>query len=337
MNYAWKLTHPEMVEGHGGPFSLSRDSREALVVHPPQDGNRPLTVQPDGTVDAKSFTGDGSALTVNGSLSIKDALDKKVNNSGGNITGSLTISGNVGIGTASPGAKLEVADGDTDPLKYGSLQITRSANNNGNKELFLSMIRKGARVAGLGFVPNSNKWGLFNQNTDTPVLTVDDTNVGIGTIDPKATLDIADGTRTRTHASSPKGLYVTGEFGPADGVEFRHNNGCSGIGIGFNTIYAAGSNANDDVNIRPKGTGKVGIETNTLSLGGVEITADQLRTMLRLISGEAKIALRSRCGHLLDNYSCRVNSGDHNRSAQFQNYTDNWHNITGMAFNLLIH
>jgi len=41
-----------------------------------------------------------------------------------------------------------------------------------------------------------------------------------------------------------KGLYVTGDFGQdADGVEFRHSNGTQGIGFGFNTIYATGSSA----------------------------------------------------------------------------------------------
>ena len=62
-------------------------------------------------MDAKRFTGDGSALTVNGSLSIKDALDQKVDQTtfqnelgekldkaGGLITRSLSITENLFLG-----------------------------------------------------------------------------------------------------------------------------------------------------------------------------------------------------------------------------------------------
>lgn len=49
--------------------------------------------------------------------------------SSGSFTERMRIkgNGNVGIGTPSSGTKLEIADGAADPLKYGSLQITRAA------------------------------------------------------------------------------------------------------------------------------------------------------------------------------------------------------------------
>ena len=62
----------------------------------------------NGTVKANKFEGDGSFLKVDGSESLKKALDMKVDTTGGNITGPLAISGNVGIGTSNPGAKLDV-------------------------------------------------------------------------------------------------------------------------------------------------------------------------------------------------------------------------------------
>ncbi|REJ58963.1 MAG: hypothetical protein DWQ56_07515 [Microcystis aeruginosa DA14] len=94
-------------------------------------------------------------------------------------------------------------------------------------------------------------------------------NVGIGTNNPIASLDIASASRTGTHPTAVKGLYITGDFNADnDGVEFRHSNATQGIGFGFNTIYAAGSNANQDLGLKPKGTGEVTVSGN-LSVSGI--------------------------------------------------------------------
>ncbi|GCA94524.1 tail fiber domain-containing protein [Microcystis aeruginosa] len=94
-------------------------------------------------------------------------------------------------------------------------------------------------------------------------------NVGIGTNNPIASLDIASASRTGTHPTAVKGLYITGDFNADnDGVEFRHSNGTQGIGFGFNTIYAAGSNPNQDLQLKPKGTGEVKV-AGSLSVSGI--------------------------------------------------------------------
>ncbi|MFM8821448.1 MAG: hypothetical protein ACKOD3_13095 [Phenylobacterium sp.] len=94
-------------------------------------------------------------------------------------------------------------------------------------------------------------------------------NVGIGTNNPIASLDIASASRTGTHPTAVKGLYITGDFNADnDGVEFRHSNATQGIGFGFNTIYAAGSNANQDLGLKPKGTGEVKV-SGSLSVSGI--------------------------------------------------------------------
>jgi len=94
-------------------------------------------------------------------------------------------------------------------------------------------------------------------------------NVGIGTNNPIASLDIASASRTGTHPTAVKGLYITGDFNADnDGVEFRHSSGTQGIGFGFNTIYAAGSNANQDLGLKPKGTGEVKV-SGSLSVSGI--------------------------------------------------------------------
>ena len=94
-------------------------------------------------------------------------------------------------------------------------------------------------------------------------------NVGIGTNNPIASLDIASASRTGTHPTAIKGLYITGDFNADnDGVEFRHSSGTQGIGFGFNTIYAAGSAANQDLGLKPKGTGVIAVAGN-LSVSGI--------------------------------------------------------------------
>lgn len=81
-------------------------------------------------------------------------------------------------------------------------------------------------------------------------------NIGMGTLAPIAKLDIVQAARSGVHPAAIKGLYITGDFGAdADGVEFRHSNGTQGLGFGYNTIYAAGSNANQDLQLKPKGAG----------------------------------------------------------------------------------
>ncbi|CAF0984292.1 unnamed protein product [Rotaria sordida] len=88
-------------------------------------------------------------------------------------------------------------------------------------------------------------------------------NVGLGLTSTNNKLDIAGATRGGTHATG-RPLYVTGTFSAAaNGVEFRHDNGTQGVGIGFNTIYATGSNANQDLGLAALGTtGNLTFTTN---------------------------------------------------------------------------
>jgi hypothetical protein len=138
-------------------------------------------------------------------------------------------------------------------------------------------------------------------------------NIGIGwcsTINPVAKLDIASADRTGTHPTAVKGLYITGDFNSDnDGVEFRHSSGTQGIGFGFNTIYAAGSNANQDLQLKPKGTGEVKVAGNlsvsssvkaqaltvsgSLSVTGSVSFGSQVRQMLNLWSTNYGIGVQT--------------------------------------------
>jgi hypothetical protein len=65
-------------------------------------------------------------------------------------------------------------------------------------------------------------------------------------------------------------MNVTGGNIGADtaGHEFRHNNRTQGIGLGYNTIYATGSNADQDLGLKARGKGKVLVQ------GGAEVNGD---------------------------------------------------------------
>ncbi|MBC7532047.1 MAG: tail fiber domain-containing protein [Oligoflexus sp.] len=71
-------------------------------------------------------------------------------------------------------------------------------------------------------------------------------NVGIGTTSPGSLLDIV-------------GSIASG----SGGINVRHSNLTQGISIGYNSISASGSDATQNINIMPSGSGKVGIGTSS--------------------------------------------------------------------------
>ncbi len=112
---------------------------------------------------------------------------------------------------------------------------------------------------------------LYGQGAGEALFIDANGRVGIGTTDPKAQLDIQQGNRTspKNHPDSIKGLYITGDLGAETGIEFRHNNGTQGIGFGYNTIYATGSNDDQDLNLKARGTGKVKVQGGLEGVGAV--------------------------------------------------------------------
>jgi Chaperone of endosialidase len=101
----------------------------------------------------------------------------------------------------------------------------------------------------------------------------------VGSETSRALVDIQDAARTGSHPTSVPGLYVTADLGEASsGIEFRRSNATQGIGFGYSSIYAAGTNANQHLNLMPKGTGGVGIGTTSpaqkLTVSGGKIQLD---------------------------------------------------------------
>jgi hypothetical protein len=181
--------------------------------------------------------------------------------------------GNVGIGTITPGYSLDVNVKASGAIKLG-------LEGNGGGQLILTNVPNDNSIYLEAFNTEGSKsaselllTGHYNTNVPKITLKADLTtltgktnitgNTCIGHADvanPIAMLDIAQAARSGTQPTAIKGLYVTGDFqSDSDGVEFRHTNATQGIGFGYNTIYAAGSLASQDLNLKAKGTGTVQI------------------------------------------------------------------------------
>ncbi|MEP6795190.1 MAG: hypothetical protein ABJB16_12745 [Saprospiraceae bacterium] len=146
----------------------------------------------------------------------------------------------LGIGTPTPAYKLEVKTTTND---YGI------SHTDGTVHL-ASWIGDGGEI---GTVSN-HTFRLFANNGVNQFELLPNGNIGMGLSGPNNKLDIAGGAaRTGTHATG-RPLYVTGSLGDAsNGVEIRDADGAQGVGIGRNTLYAAGSSADQNIGLAAKG------------------------------------------------------------------------------------
>jgi hypothetical protein len=96
-------------------------------------------------------------------------------------------------------------------------------------------------------------------------------SVGIGTPTPGAKLTVQQGATSTVAAAKEKGLFVSALMGSGSasdgGIEFRHDNLTQGIGFGYNTIYATGSNPNQDLSLQSRGAGSLLLNPSAGNVG----------------------------------------------------------------------
>ncbi len=190
----------------------------------------------------------------------------------------ITGYGYVGIGTL-PGNKLDIHDGSprtgehpfnrplyvTGDIEEGNgIEFRHSNGTQGIGFSYNTIYATGSnddqslKLASRGYAPL-----LFKTNYADRMIISGDGYVGIGLSTVNNQMDIQSGTaRTGIHGTGLP-LYVTGDLTPSSGAEFRQADGTQGVGIGNNTLYAAGSNINQDLNLTAKGpTGNLSLSTS---------------------------------------------------------------------------
>jgi len=261
LSYLESAEDPQTVAG-SADFTrwLERPQLTALAPGDTYSGTSPPVLLAKLTLDhAGRVTVDTTVCTYAGARlpgPSADAASLRATAAGSvDLAGSLTVDGNVGVGTASPGAKLEVAGGggmSVDLLVNGRL---RSNNNDGG--LWVASDRF---VGGL----DTNKIGFFN--TAWRVAVLNNGYVGIGTTAPSAMLTVngdltftaapttirADG--GRLHITGGEILYLLNKSGVIIGKEWGgtggltvegdlHTGGNVGIGgtLTVGTVAAPGT------------------------------------------------------------------------------------------------
>jgi len=190
----------------------------------------------------------------------------------------------VGIGTTTPHASAAL---DVSSVTQGMLVPRMSSS----QRTMISSPAPGLLVFDLTtnsfWFRNSSTWvelvdsvsnEVHRNSANTIYMGMTD-SVGIGIANPTSKLDINKGSaRTGTHATNLP-LYVTGQTGDAsNGFEIRHSNGTQGLGLGQNTLYAAGSNASQDLKIKAKGAAGI-LSFTTNNIERVRIGTDGIVSM----------------------------------------------------------
>jgi len=168
-------------------------------------------------------------LTVQGAASQSAAL-QNWKDSVGKVLATVDAAGNVGIGTANPGARLEVNGGDI-KIQTGTVGQGRTLiiSDNIGGAGHIGHITAGGGVTGMEVITNSNGDLYLGAMGATRALTVKPAgNVGMGTTEPSAKLTVAgDG------SSAYSGIPVTNTVGNASFIHMSNSGPALHINAGY--------------------------------------------------------------------------------------------------------
>jgi len=185
-------------------------------------------------------------------------------------------SGNVGIGTTGPGAKLEIQNTANQPAlsigdstidngaTYGMVNLARPADLT---RAHLAFIRSGNYVWQMGYVQNTNTFGIFPWNLNsggTPAIAFTTAgNVGIGTTSPTDKLDV----RGVSDLRGIKLYYDTWEnAGVGDGGAKIVNDN-----VNYKTLMIVGNNVNDGSTRRVSVWDRLEVNGNAAVTGNLDV------------------------------------------------------------------
>lgn len=105
---------------------------------------------------------------------------------------------------------------------------------------------------------------VINGQGNNTLLNPNTNNVGIGLYTPNNKFDLSSNPRSGVHGTGLP-FYATGNvLSGSSGFEFRHSNGTQGIGLGYNTIYATGTNTDQELGLASRGIGNLNFSTNSI-------------------------------------------------------------------------
>ena len=228
----------------------------------------------------------------------ESVLDFNTKAASGTNSTKMTIlgNGNVGIGTTSPGAKLDVSDGTIYSIKLSNSAAYNSGINNGI--VFNGKYTSGGNVTDMASVrggkentADGNFGGKLtfhtrqNGGVDTERMRIDDIGrVGIGTDDPIYTLDVVstgDGLLSLTGGTKPAMIFKVGTA-VVGGIQAQANTSLNVSAYGTSSLNLQTAGTTPRLTILTGGNVGIGIETPGSLLEIEGATNSSTSNLLRL-------------------------------------------------------